>query len=180
MKSVKTLWTLIALLLFALSVIIPQPALGEQGKSITMQVNFQCVKFQGDCGNIHVLKPPTSQAQLWLSATGVSAAKALKGETVKDGIFKLAPGELIYVKIAYVNDTDREILFRAIPHVIEPNELQNLALYNCMCLGETYRVPPRQAWFRVIRVGAAQDMPAGSRFVATHILTSEAAVWWAK
>jgi hypothetical protein len=99
---------------------------------------------------------------------------------MKDGIVKVAPGELIFVKIAYVNDSDKVIHFRAIAHAVEPRELQGLAIFNCMCLGETFRVQPGKAWFRVIRVGAAQDMPAGARFVATHILTSEAAVWWAK
>lgn len=149
-------------------------------KSITMQISFECVKFNGDCGKIRVIKPPASQARLWLSSSRTTAAKALKGEEVKNGIFQLAPGELIFVKIAYVNDSDKVVQFRAIPHAIQPNEAQNLALYNCMCLGETYRVPPGKAWYRVIRVGAAEDMPPGTRFIATHILTSEAAVWWAK
>ncbi len=149
-------------------------------KSITMQISFECVKFNGDCGKVRIIKPPSSQATLWLSSSRTSAAKALKGEEVKDGIFQLAPGELIFVKIAYVNDSDKVVQFRAIPHAIQPKEVQNLALYNCMCLGETYRVPPGKAWYRVIRVGAAEDMPPGTRFIATHILTSEGAVWWAK
>ncbi len=155
-------------------------ASADSRKSITMQINFECVKFRGDCSKIRVIKPPPSQARLWLSSSRTSAVKALEGEEVKDGIFKLAPGELVFVKIAYVNDSDRVVQFRAIPHAMEPKEIQNLALFNCMCLGETYRVPPGKAWYRVIRVGAAQDMPPGTRFIATHILTSEAAVWWAQ
>ncbi len=171
---------LLAFLLFAWGA---QPATGASSdvqKSITMQISFQCVKFNGDCGKVRIIKPPPSQSQLWLSSSRTSAAKALKGEEVKDGIFKLAPGELVFVKIAYVNDSDKVVQFRAVPHSIQPKEVQNLALYNCLCLGETYRIRPGKAWYRVIRVGAAKDMPPGTRFIATHILTSEGAVWWAK
>ena len=143
------------------------------GKAVTLQLAFECVKFQGDCGKVQVLKPPRAQEQLWLQGTGVSPEKALRGKVVKDGIFTLEPGTFVYAKIAFVNDTNVELRFRAIPHFVNPPELQGLALLNCMCLGETYRVPPGRAWFRVIRVGAARDVPPGSRFRSTHILTSD-------
>jgi len=172
------LTTSVAALFFLLGTQTAWGASSNAAKSITMQINFECVKFEGDCSKIRVIKPPSSQARLWLSSSRTTPAKALKGEEVKDGIFKLAPGEMVFVKIAYVNDSDKVVQFRAIPHALEPKELQNLALFNCMCLGETYRVPPGKAWYRVIRVGAAEDMPAGARFIATHVLTSEGAVWW--
>ncbi len=140
---------------------------------VTLQLAFECVKFQGDCGKVKVIKPPRAQERLWLQGTGVSPEKALRGDVVKDGVFRLEPGTFVYAKIAYVNDTNAEIRFRAIPHFVDPGELQGLALLNCMCLGETYRVPPGRGWFRVIRVGAARDVPPGSRFKATHILTSD-------
>ncbi|MEE9143743.1 MAG: hypothetical protein V3U06_03105 [Candidatus Binatia bacterium] len=148
-------------------------ASANPGKAVILQLAFECAKFQGDCGKVKVIKPPRAQERLWLQGTGVSPEKALRGDVVKDGVFRLEPGTFVYAKIAYVNDTNAEIRFRAIPHFVDPGELQGLALLNCMCLGETFRVPPGRGWFRVIRVGAARDVPPGSRFKATHILTSD-------
>ena len=152
--------------------LLPTLASGEE-RAITMQLSFDCVKFEGDCGKIWVINPPDDQKQLHKTESGVSAEAALKGSEINDGVINLAPGELVFVKIAYVNDTNRHVRFRAIPHHVEPQNLQVVAIYQCMCLGETYTVPPHSAWYRILRVGAAFDMPAGSRFIATHILTSE-------
>lgn len=138
-----------------------------------LQLAFECKKFRGDCSKIQILDPPPGQNKPWLQGTGVTSEKALQGNVVKDGVFTLQPGTFVIAKIAYVNDTKTEIRFRAIPHIADPYELQRLTLLNCMCLGETYRVPPGQGWFRVIRVGAAKDVPPGSRIKATHVLTSD-------
>ncbi len=165
--AMRTIWTIMAVTLF----IFPRLGLGEE-RSITMQLSFECIKFQGDCGKIRIIKPPEDQQQLHRTESGVKAAQALRGTEVKDGIFKLAPGEIEFVKIAYVNDSDRAVRFRAIPHHIEPQNLQIVAIFQCMCLGETYTVPPHSSWYRILRVGASFDMPPGSRFVATHLLTS--------
>lgn len=143
------------------------------GDTVMLQLAFECMKFQGDCGKLRVLNPPRGQNKLWLQATGVSPEKALRGDVVKDGVFTIKPGTFVNVKIAYVNGTDTEVRFRAIPHAADPYELQRLTLLNCMCLGEAYRVPPGKGWFRIIRVGAAQDIPPGSRIRVTHVLTSD-------
>lgn len=141
--------------------------------TVMLQMAFECMKFQGDCNKIHVLKPPPAHDRPWLQGTGVTPEKALQGDVVQDGVFTLEPGTFVNVKIAYVNGANREVRFRAIPHAAEPYELQRLTLLNCMCLGEAYRVPPGKGWFRVIRVGAARDVPPGSRIKATHVLTSD-------
>lgn len=143
------------------------------GTTVTLQLSFECAKFQGDCEQVQILKPPPAQDKPWLQGTAVTPEKALQGDVVKDGVFSVEPGTFVNVKIAYVNDTKTEIRFRAIPHTADPYQLQRLTLLNCMCLGETYRVPPGKGWFRVIRVGAAKDVPSGSRIRATHLLTSD-------
>lgn len=152
--------------------LLPTLGWGEE-RSIIMQLSFECVKFEGDCDKIQIITPPEDQQQLHRTESGIRAEEALRGTQIKDGIFWLAPGEVIFVKIAYVNDSDQTVRFRAIPHHIEPQNLQIVAIFQCMCLGETYTIPPHSGWYRILRVGAAFDMPAGSRFVATHILTSE-------
>lgn len=141
--------------------------------TVMLQLAFECMKFQGDCGKLRVLTPPRGQNKLWLQGTGVSSQKALRGDVVKDGVFTIKPGTFVVAKIAYVNDTDKEVRFRAIPHAAVPYELQRLALLNCMCLGEAYRVPPGKGWFRIIRVGTARDVSPGSRIRVTHVLTSD-------
>ncbi len=164
-KSTGLIILVVALLLL--------PALGSgEEQFVTMQLSFDCVKFAGDCNKIQILRPPGDQQQLHRTESGVRAEEALKGTQIKNGIIKLAPGEMVFVKIAYVNDSDRTVRFRAIPHHIEPQNLQVVAIFQCMCLGETYTVQPHSGWYRILRVGAAFDLPAGSRFVATHLLTS--------
>lgn len=143
------------------------------GNSVMLQLVFECAKFQGECGKVQILKPPLAQDRPGLHGTGVIPENALQGEVVQDGVFTVTPGTFINAKIAYVNDTDAEVRFRAIPHAADPYELQRFTLLNCMCLGETYRVPPGRGWFHIIRVGAAKDVAPGSRIKATHILTSD-------
>lgn len=141
--------------------------------TVMLQLAFECVKFQGDCERVQILKPPPAQDKPGLHGTAVTPEKALQGDVVKDGVFTVEPGTFVNIKIAYVNDTKTEIRFRAIPHTADPYQLQRLTLLNCVCVGETYRVPPGQGWFHVIRAGAARDVPLGSRIRATHLLTSD-------
>ncbi len=152
--------------------LLPALAPGAE-RPITMQLSFDCVKFEGDCEKIRLIKPPGDQKLLHKTESGVTAETALKGSEINDGVINLAPGELVFVKIAYVNDSNRPVRFRAIPHHVEPQNLQVVVIFQCMCLGETYTVPPHSSWYRILRVGAAFDMPPGSRFVATHLLTSD-------
>lgn len=152
------------------------PAQAGSQDEITMQVKLECLNFEGDCTKFRILTPPAAQAAPWLTIGGCNPDEALAGKEIEDGIVVIRPGELVLVKIAYVNDTDKPMKFRSLPHFIEPQNLQKLAVFNCFCLGETYTVPPHTGWFRIVRLGAAFDMPIGSRFVATHILTSNALV----
>ncbi len=96
------------------------------------------------CGIVNNSDCPIIMANTAIPKTesGIRAEEALRGTQIKDGIFWLAPGEVIFVKIAYVNDSDQTVRFRAIPHHIEPQNLQIVAIFQCMCLGETYSFPP--------------------------------------
>lgn len=160
-------WSFVVFAIF----LLPAVSLGGE-KSIIMQIRFDCVMFEGDCTKIRIINPPKGQRELHRTESGVKAEEALKGSQISDGIIRLAPGEIRFVKIAYVNEGGKPVRFRSIPHHIEPQNLQIISIFQCMCLGETYTVPPNSGWYRVIRVGATHDMPAGSQVVATHILTS--------
>ncbi len=149
---------------------------GQEPYYVTMQVKFECLLFDGDCSQFQILKPPTDQAVPWHTVGGCNLEEALAGEPIKDGVLALRPGELTLIKVAYFNDTDKPVKFRGIPHYIEPQNLQPTTIMNCLCLGETYIVPPHTGWYRIIRLGPGFDTPAGSRMVATHVLTSDSLV----
>lgn len=149
---------------------------GQEPYYVTMQVKFECLLFDGDCSQFQILKPPAAQAVPWHTVGGCNIVDAFSGEPIKDGVFTLRPGELTMVKVAYFNNTDKPVRFRGIPHYMEPQNLQPLMVMNCMCLGETYTVPPHSGWFRIIRLGPAFDVPNGSRVVVTHVLTSDSLV----
>ena len=148
-------------------------ALAQANSSgVTLQLRFDCMAFDGDCAAVQVIEPPADQRDLHLTASTGSREEALRGKAITNGILEVGPGEMRFVKIAYVNERDRPIRFRALPHAVEPPDLQVLTLMQCMCIGEPYSVAPGEAWYRIIRVGAAHDMPPGARLVVTHILTS--------
>lgn len=139
---------------------------------VTLQLRFDCMFFDGDCAAVQLIEAPTDQRDLHLTESTGSREEALRGKAIANGILEMGLGELRFVKIAYVNEGDRPIRFRALPHAVEPPALQVLTLMQCMCIGEPYTVAAGEAWYRIIRVGAAQDMPPGARMVVTHILTS--------
>lgn len=149
---------------------------GQEPYYVTMQVKFECLLFDGDCSQFQILKPPAAQAVPWHTVGGCSIEDAFAGEPIRDGVFTLRPGELTLIKVAYFNNTDKPVKFRGTPHYIEPQNLQPVTVMNCMCLGETYTVPPHSGWFRIIRLGPAFDTPNGARVVATHVLTSDSLV----
>lgn len=149
---------------------------GQEPYQITLQIRFECLLFDGDCGKFKIMKPPKSQAHFWITIEGCSREDTLAGEEIPGGVITLRPGELTLVKIAYFNDSDKPVKFRGIPHYVEPQNLQPMTIMNCLCLGQTYTVPPHTGWFRVIRLGPAYDAPNGSRLVVTHVLTSESLV----
>lgn len=149
---------------------------GQEPYYITLQVKFECLLFDGDCGQFQVLKPTAAQAHFWATIGGLTREETFAGEAIKDGVFTLRPGELTLIKVAYFNNSDKEVKFRGIPHYIEPQNLQTMTIMNCLCLGQTYSVPPHSGWYRIIRLGPAFDMPNGSRLVATHIMTSDSLV----
>lgn len=149
---------------------------GQEPYQITLQVKFECLLFDGDCNHFQVINPQKEQAHFWVTIGGLSWEETFSGEPIKDGVLNLRPGELTMIKVAYFNNTDKEIKFRGIPHYIEPQNLQPMTVMNCLCLGETYSVPPHSGWYRIIRLGPTFDLPNGSRLVVTHVMTSESLV----
>lgn len=148
---------------------------GQEPYYVTLQIKFECLLFDGDCSQFKVLKPTVDQAHFWVTRN-CDREETFEGEPIKDGVLTLRPGELAMVKVAYFNNTDKEVKFRGIPHYIEPQNLQSMTIMNCLCLGETYTVPPHTGWYRIIRLGPTFDIPNGSRLLATHVMTSESLV----
>jgi len=58
--------------------LLPAMASGDE-RPITMQLSFDCVKFEGDCEKIRLIKPPGDQKLLHKTESGVTAEAALKG-----------------------------------------------------------------------------------------------------
>jgi hypothetical protein len=85
------------------------------------------------------------------------------GPPLADRTLFLEPGASQTVTVTYLNPTSDDVAFLVTPHQDSPGTLNGLVWPTCLCFSFPYSAPANGSWYRVIKITASPDLPAGSK-----------------
>lgn len=138
---------------------IPEPPEGKV--AVRLSFHYQPQPLAGD--GILAHQPTPEVSTLWAMDSLPKGQPVPAGEPIADRTLFLAPGEEATVTLVYRNPSSQDVGFLVLPHQESPGSQAPNVWPTCMCMSFVYTAPAEGAWYRVIRLTASPDMPAGSK-----------------
>ena len=98
------------------------------------------------------------------------AGGGVLGEEIAGGNMRVTLDEPQRVVVVLRNPLDRPVRFWVAPHLPTPHSAESALMTRCLCTGETYEVPARGTWMRVLELGIRRR-EAVDTLVITHVVT---------
>ena len=117
--------------------------------------------------SLHRALPDQPSGQM---RTYAADERVVAGEVIADGNMRVTLDELQRVVVVLRNPFDRPVRFWVAPHLPTPPRAEAALMTRCLCTGETYDVPARGTWTRVIELGVRRRQ-AVDVLVVTHVVT---------
>lgn len=92
------------------------------------------------------------------------------GAEIADGNMRVTLDEAERVVAVLRNPLDRPVRFWVAPHLPTPHSAEEALMIRCLCTGETYEVPARGTWTRVMELGIRRR-DAVDTLIVTHVVT---------
>ena len=92
------------------------------------------------------------------------------GEVIADGNLRVTLDEAQRVVVVVSNPLDQPVRFWVAPHLPSPHSAEHALMIRCLCTGETYEMPARGVWMRVLELGIRRR-DAVDTLVVTHVVT---------
>ena len=103
------------------------------------------------------------------SALG-GAGGGVMGEEIASGNLRVTLDEPQRVVVVLRNPLDHPVRFWVAPHLPTPHGAEPALIIRCLCTGETYEVPARGTWMRVLELGVRRR-EAVDALLITHVIT---------
>lgn len=92
------------------------------------------------------------------------------GDVIADGNLRVTLDEAQRVVVVLRNPLDQPVRFWVAPHLPTPHSAEPALMIRCLCTGETYEVPARGTWMRVLELGIRRR-EAVDTLIVTHVVT---------
>lgn len=106
----------------------------------------------------------------WQTRTAAPGEAVASGVEIVDGVLPVTLDVPERVLVVIENPLDRAVRFWVAPHLPTPHRADTALMTRCLCVGDTYEVPARGTWTRVIELGIRRR-DAVPVLVVTHVVT---------
>ena len=106
----------------------------------------------------------------WETRAFTAGERVETGEAITNGNLRVTLDEPQRVVVVLRNPLDRPVRFWVAPHLPTPHSADVALMTRCLCTGETYDVPARGTWTRVMELGIRRRQ-AVDALVLTHVVT---------
>lgn len=156
----------VAALLFALMSLVLAPAL-VRGAPVSIKLAFVSHNMPLKLETYHLI-PGLPSIPLWETRVVEDLESIPLGEKMKKSVV-VKPGRPTYLVLMMYNTSKETVYFFAGPHSANPEEKSLGVRFKCLCVGQTYAVPPGKYWYRVVSLSTHYAHPGGP-LLYTHAL----------
>jgi hypothetical protein len=107
--------------------------------------------------------PLAEVSAVWAMESLGSGVDVPVGSLIPDQTVFITPGETVAVTLAFVNTSEAQVRFMALPHQDSPGGLNAMIWPQCLCFSFPYEASGGGAWYRVIELTASPSIPVGSK-----------------